>query len=67
MSRLQLLRLFVVIMAVALPLVGRGAAAQEDSFLRVAQDPAGGSFINHAEGKTRYLFKPHSTPRESTC
>ena len=67
MSRLQLLRLFVVIMAVALPLVGRGAAAQEDSFLKVAQDPAVGSFLTDAEGKTLYLFTPDATPGESTC
>jgi predicted lipoprotein with Yx(FWY)xxD motif len=67
MSRLQLLRLFVVIMAVAMPLVGRGAAAQEDSFLKVAQDPAVGSFLTDAEGKTLYLFTPDATPGESTC
>jgi len=40
----RLLRLFVVIMAVALPMVGRSTAAQEDSFLKVAQDPAVGRF-----------------------
>jgi predicted lipoprotein with Yx(FWY)xxD motif len=67
MSRLQLLRLFVVIMAVAMPLVGRGAAAQEDSFLKVAQAPAVGSFLTDAEGKTLYLFTPDATPGESTC
>jgi len=67
MSRLQVLRLFIVIMAVALPLVGRGAAAQEDSFLKVAQDPAVGSFLTDAEGKTLYLFTPDATPGESTC
>ena len=67
MGRLQLLRLFVVIMAVALPLVGRGAAAQEDSFLKVAQDPAVGSFLTDAEGRTLYLFTPDTTPGESTC
>jgi predicted lipoprotein with Yx(FWY)xxD motif len=67
MGRLQLLRLFVVIMAVALPLVGHGTAAQEDSFLKVAQDPAVGSFLTDAEGKTLYLFTPDATPGESTC
>src|SRR5215212_4403965 len=67
MGRLQLLRLFVVIIAVALPLVGRGTAAQEDSFLKVAQDPAVGSFLTDAEGKTLYLFTPDSTPSESAC
>ena len=63
----RLLRLFVVIMAVALPMVGRSTAAQEDSFLKVAQDPAVGSFLTDAEGKTLYLFTPDATPGESTC
>jgi predicted lipoprotein with Yx(FWY)xxD motif len=67
MSRLQLLRLFVVIMAVAMPLVGCDTASQEDSFLKVAQDPAVGSFLTDAEGKTLYLFTPDATPGESTC
>jgi len=63
----RLLRLFVVIMAVALPMVGRSTAAQEDSFLKVAQDPAVVSFLTDAEGKTLYLFTPDATPGESTC
>ena len=63
----RLLRLFVVIMAIALPLVGRGAAAQEDTFLAVAQDAAVGSFLTDAEGNTLYLFTPDTTPGESTC
>ena len=67
MGRLQVLRLFVVIMAMALPLVGRGAAAQGDTFLEVAQDPAVGSFLTDAEGNTLYLFTPDATPGESTC
>ena len=57
----------VVIMAMALPLMGRTAAAQEDTFLDVAQDPAVGSFLTDAEGNTLYLFTPDSTPGESTC
>jgi len=63
----RLLRLFVVIMAMALPLAGRGVAAQDDTFLKVAQDPAVGSFLTDAEGKTLYLFTPDATPGESTC
>ena len=63
----RLLRLFVVIMAMALPLLGRGAAAQDDTFLKVAQDPAVGSFLTDAEGKALYLFTPDATPGESTC
>ena len=39
-----MLRLFVVIMAVAMPLVGRGAGAQEDTFLKVARTPRWGRF-----------------------
>jgi predicted lipoprotein with Yx(FWY)xxD motif len=63
----RFLRFFVVITAFTLPLVGRGAAAQEDTFLKVAQDPAVGSFLTDAEGNTLYLFTPDSTPGESTC
>src|SRR5215208_7711098 len=63
----RLFRLFVVIIAMALPLVGRSTAAQEDTFLKGAQDPAVGSFLTDAEGKTLYLFTPDTTPGESTC
>jgi predicted lipoprotein with Yx(FWY)xxD motif len=61
------LRLFVVTLALALPLAVNGTAAQDDTFLKVAQDPAVGSFLTDAEGKTLYLFTPDSTPGESTC
>src|SRR4051794_16993945 len=64
MGRWHVFRLFVVIMAVALPLVGRGAAAKEEMFLKVAQDPAVGSFLTDAEGNTLYLFTPDATPGE---
>src|SRR5215212_9663805 len=67
MGRWYVLRLFAVIMAMALPLMGRGTAAQEDTFLKVAQDPAVGSFLTDAEGNTLYLFTPDSTPGESAC
>jgi predicted lipoprotein with Yx(FWY)xxD motif len=63
----RLLRLFVVIMAMALPLVGRGVAAQDETFLAVAQDPAVGSFLTDAEGNALYLFTPDTAPGESTC
>ena len=61
------LRLFVVTLALALPLTAHGTAAQDDSFLKVAQDPAVGSFLTDAEGKALYLFTPDTTPSESTC
>jgi predicted lipoprotein with Yx(FWY)xxD motif len=67
MGRWHVFRLFVVIMAVALPLVGRGTAAKQETFLKVAQDPAVGSFLTDVEGNTLYLFTPDATPGESTC
>jgi predicted lipoprotein with Yx(FWY)xxD motif len=61
------LRLFVVTLALALPLAVHGTAAQDDTFLKVAQDPAVGSFLTDAEGNALYLFTPDTTPGESTC
>src|SRR5829696_4780864 len=61
------LRLFVVTLALALPLAVHGTAAQDDSFLKVAQDPAVGSFLTDAEGNALYLFTSDTTPDESTC
>jgi predicted lipoprotein with Yx(FWY)xxD motif len=61
------LRLFVVTLALALPLAVHGATAQDKAFLAIAQDPAVGSFLTDAEGNTLYLFTPDSTPGESTC
>ena len=61
------LRLFVVILALVLPLSVRGATAQDDTFLAIAQDPAVGSFLTDAEGNALYLFTPDTTPGESTC
>jgi len=61
------LRLFVVTLALALPLAIHGTAAQDDTFLKVAQDPAVGSFLTDAEGNALYLFTPDTTPGESTC
>ena len=63
----RLLRLLRRHLAMALPLAVRGTAAQEDTFLAVAQDPAVGSFLTDAEGNTLYLFTPDTTPGESTC
>ncbi len=48
----RFLRFFIVIMAIMLPVAVRSAAAQEDTFLAVAQDPAVGSFLTDAEGNT---------------
>ena len=59
------LRLFVVMLALAMPFAVHGTAAQDDTFLKVAQDPAVGSFLTDAEGKTLYLFTPDSTPGEA--
>jgi predicted lipoprotein with Yx(FWY)xxD motif len=61
------LRLFAVILALVLPLAVRGATAQDDTFLAIAQAPAVGSFLTDAEGNTLYLFTPDTTPGESTC
>src|SRR5215208_2731796 len=61
------LRLFVVTLALALPLAIHGTAAQDDTFLKVAQDPAVGSFLTDREGNALYLFTPDTTPGESTC
>ena len=65
MSRLHVLRFFAVVILAALPLAVRGTAAQEDTFLAIAQDPAVGSFLTDAEGNTLYLFTPDTTPGES--
>jgi predicted lipoprotein with Yx(FWY)xxD motif len=67
MSRLHLLRFLAVVILAALPLAVRGTAAQEETFLAIAQDPAVGSFLTDAEGNTLYLFTPDTTPGESTC
>ncbi len=61
------LRLFVITLALALPLAVHGTTAQDDTFLKVSQDPAVGSFLTDAEGNTLYLFTPDTTPGESTC
>ena len=61
------LRLFVVTLALALPLAVHGATAQDEAFLAIAQDPSVGSFLTDAEGNTLYLFTPDTTPGESTC
>jgi predicted lipoprotein with Yx(FWY)xxD motif len=61
------LRFFVVFLSLALPLAVHGTAAQDDIFLKVAQDPAVGSFLTDAEGNTLYLFTPDTTPGESMC
>jgi predicted lipoprotein with Yx(FWY)xxD motif len=61
------LRFFVVFLSLALPLAVHGTAAQDDIFLKIAQDPAVGSFLTDAEGNTLYLFTPDITPGESTC
>ncbi len=64
----RLLRLFAVAtLAVTLPLAVGSTAAQEDTFLAVAQDPAVGAFLTDAEGNALYLFTPDTTPGESTC
>jgi len=63
----RLLRLFAVTLAVALPLAVGSTAAQEDTFLAIAQDPAVGSFLTDAEGNTLYLFTPDTTAGESAC
>jgi predicted lipoprotein with Yx(FWY)xxD motif len=68
MSRLHALRLLAVMtLAVVLPLAAGSTAAQEETFLAIAQDPAVGSFLTDAEGNTLYLFTPDTTPGESTC
>ena len=61
------LRLFVVTLALALPLAVHGVTAQDEAFLAIAQDPAVGSFLTDAEGNTLYLFTPDTSPGESTC
>src|SRR5215207_681769 len=61
------LRFFVVFLSLALPLAVHGTAAQDDTFLKVAQDPTVGSFLTDVEGTTLYLFTPDTTPGESTC
>ena len=61
------LRLFAVILALVLPLAVRGATAQDDTFLAIAQDPAVGSFLTDAEGKTVYLFTKDEAAGESAC
>ena len=64
----RLLRFFAVFtLAMVLPLAVHGTAAQEDTFLAIAQDPAVGSFLTDAEGNALYLFTPDTTPGESTC
>jgi predicted lipoprotein with Yx(FWY)xxD motif len=64
---LRWLRFFVVTLALALPLAVHSTVAQDDTFLKVAQDPSVGSFLTDAEGNTLYLFTPDTTPGESTC
>ena len=64
----RLLRFIAVFtLAMVLPLAVHGTAAQEDTFLAIAQDPAVGSFLTDAEGNALYLFTPDTTPGESTC
>jgi predicted lipoprotein with Yx(FWY)xxD motif len=43
------------------------AAAQDTSFITVAQDPANGAILTDAEGMTLYLFTRDMNPGESTC
>ena len=64
-----MMRLPVLIAALALliSLAPQGAAAQEESFLTVAADPAAGAFFTDAEGMTLYLFTRDTAAGESVC
>jgi predicted lipoprotein with Yx(FWY)xxD motif len=51
----------------ASPFAVREAAAQDESYLAVANDPTVGAFLTDAEGMTLYLFTKDTEPGTSTC
>lgn len=56
--------LFAMVAAVA---VQRNTSAQEDTFLKVVNDPALGAILTDANGMTLYLFTPDTVAGSSNC
>ena len=63
----RFLSVLLLALALATPMGMQGVAAQDDTFLTVAEAPGLGAFLADAAGMTLYLFTPDTEPNVSTC
>ena len=59
--------MFIITVAMALPLMAPSTRAHDATLLAVDQDPSVDAFLTGAEGNTLYHFTPDTVPGESTC